>query len=156
MVGAKEYAYTDAAVKAAYILNITHFVDFPERKHVELCIIGDDLIGVSIASQQVNNSEAFERVSISKREPNATLDSCNMVYISAQQSDKLGIILYKTDQFSILTISDIPAFSRKGGMIELAIVKNKVQMYIDQALAARHGLGLSAKLLNFSKQVHQE
>lgn len=153
----KEYVYTDAAVKAAYVLNISHFVEFPgthkKTRAIELCIIGDDLIGVSIANQQLANSELNRNLTISKREPQASLRSCNIVYISANQSDKLGSILYKTDPLPILTISDIDAFVKGGGMIELAVVENKVQMYINQGVAKRHGVSLSAKLLNFAKRV---
>jgi YfiR/HmsC-like len=153
---AKDYVYTDAAVKAAYVLNISHFVNFSKNKFIDLCIIGDDLIGVTIANQQISNPERYERVKISKRESYATLDSCNIVYISAQQSHKLSIILYKTDQLPILTISDISSFAKKGGMIELATVQNKVQMYINHDAVAEHRIPLSSKLLSFAKQVPGE
>lgn len=152
---AKEKTYTDAAIKAAYVLNIRHYITWPEKNNpLELCIVGDDLVGLSLVSE-LNKEEASTNINISKHDAAGSLGECNIVYISASQVSKLSTILYKIESLPVLTISDIGSFAKKGGMIEFAIVEHKVKLLINIKAARSHNINISSKLLNFAAQVQE-
>jgi hypothetical protein len=55
----------------------------------------------------------------------------------------------------VLTVSDIPQFARRGGMIELVLAGNKVRFEINVAATARAGLTLSSELLKLAVVVRK-
>ena len=61
-----------------------------------------------------------------------------------------------TDGAAILTVADIPEFSRAGGIITLNIVEDRTHFDVNRVAAARAGLELSAKLLRLADSVIQE
>lgn len=153
---AQEYVYTDATVKAAYILNLSGFIDFPNTKEqLDICIIGDDLIGISLANLQSQKLPKSQNIIISKREVNSSYDSCELLYISAQRADQLSYILYKTESLPVLTISDISSFAQKGGMVELVNSGKKVLLHINLIEIKRKNLKISGKVLEIAEEVYR-
>lgn len=153
---AQEYVYTDATVKAAYIFNLSSFIDFPsQRKQLDICIIGDDLIGISLANLQAQKLPKSQNITISKREVNSSYDSCELLYISSQNADQLSHILYKTETLPILTISDIDSFAQKGGMVELVNTGKKVQLHINLIEIKKKNLKISGKVLEIAAEVYR-
>jgi hypothetical protein len=51
---------------------------------------------------------------------------CRVLYIGASEDTRLKEILAVLDKAGVLTVSDIPQFSQRGGIIQFVIVANKV------------------------------
>ena len=83
------------------------------------------------------------------------LRSCHILFISKSEKSNLPIILDKIADKSILTVSDIPDFARRGGMIHLYTENNKVRFIIHTRAAEKAGLKLSAKLLTLTKNLSE-
>ena len=150
-----QYVYSEVAVKAAYIMNIMKFVEFGKgQETLELCIVGDDLLGLSAAKIQ-NESDAFNNIKITKKAINSSYKSCNVIYISKAQIDDVKTILYKADSVEALTISDIENFSENRGMIELVTQDNKVNFTINKSNIERVNIKISAKIYQMAKQIYQ-
>lgn len=150
----ENYIYSDATVKAAYILNLSLFVTFPEKPpKINICVVGDDLIGISLANIQSNSSKELDGIQILKRAPSSSFDSCNIVYISAKEADRVSTILFKLEGQPSITISDVLGFSDKGGMIELINKNQKVLMDINAGLLKKRGVRISAKVLGIANKV---
>ena len=153
---ASDYVYSDATVKAAYILNITAFVSYPNKAaNINICVIGDDLIGMTLANLQSDQKDRFSTLAISKREVNSNMDGCRVLYISSQKTDSLKHILYKVSELPILTISDIEQFSQKGGMIELVTKNDRVVLHVNLKAIEKQKLSLSAKILEIAQEVYR-
>ena len=151
----QEYVYTDVAVKAAYILNLTGFVELKAHdKNIEICIIGDDLLGLSLAQLQKEN-DSFKSLQISKKGHNASLRHCSMVFISEASADFVSSIIYRLRSLEVLTVSDAKNFAKKGGMIELATESSRVVMYINKAAIDKAPISISAKLFQIAKKVFE-
>jgi hypothetical protein len=56
---------------------------------------------------------------------------------------------------AVLTVSDMPDFSRRGGMIQFLLEGNKVRFEINLAAAESAGLTLRSELLRVAKAVRR-
>jgi len=64
-------------------------------------------------------------------------------------------ILVALDESSILTVSDMPAFSRRGGMIQFVLEGDKVRFEINLTKAETAKLTLSSELLKVATTVRR-
>lgn len=150
---ADEYVYSDVNVKVAYIVNILGFIDFPEDiPKKTICVVGDDLVGLGLA-KYTEGTGTDSSFSVVKKEPNSSLDNCHILFVSESRAYELKTILYKIKLLPALSISDIYGFSRKGGMIELTNIDNRVRLIVNRRAAEGANLRLSAKLLQVAYEV---
>ncbi len=56
---------------------------------------------------------------------------------------------------SVLTVSDMPQFSRQGGMVQFILDGSRVRFEINLASAERAGLTLSSELLKLAVNVRK-
>lgn len=67
--------------------------------------------------------------------------------------------LEQASDYSILTVSDIDKFAHRGGMIGLVMFGNRVKFEINNQVAKRCSISISAKLLELGKIIsdgHEE
>ena len=72
---------------------------------------------------------------------------CRIVFIDSDQGNHLKDILPAFNQASVLTVSDMPDFMRRGGIIQFVLEENKVRFEVNLAGAESAGLVLSSELL---------
>ena len=153
---AKEYVYSDAAVKSAYILNIIDFVEFPDstQKLNKICIFGDDIIGLHLADliQKKRRPNPLQIVRVSE---NSSLVSCKVLFLSSTVRDYEGKVLYKTESFPVLTIGDSVSFNERGGIIEFSVIDGKIRFNINLSSAKAKGLRINSELLEIAKEIYE-
>ena len=163
MVGAS-YLYaqpsnpTDYEVKAAYLYNFGKFVEWPAKTKASddffsICVLGQDPFGptfdTTIAGESINGKSVLvKRVT---RPQDAV--SCRILFISSSEETRLKEILAALDKTSILTVSDMPQFTRRGGMIQFVVQANRVRFEVNLTSAQRTGLTLSSQLLKVAISV---
>ena len=81
--------------------------------------------------------------------------SCRVLYISSSEDSRLKEILAALDKSGVLTVSDIPQFSQRGGMIEFTLQGNNVRFEVNLAIAENTGLTLSSELLKVAVTVRR-
>jgi hypothetical protein len=79
--------------------------------------------------------------------------SCRILFISSSEQNQLKEILAALDNTSVLTVSDMPQFARRGGMIQFVVEANKVRVEVNLTSAERAGLTLSSQLLKVAINV---
>jgi hypothetical protein len=154
-------APTDYQVKAAYLANFGRFVEWPPRsgpsqdQSFNVCVLGDDPFGpaldAALAGETINRAPLVPRRITKPRE--AT--NCRIVFITLSEDSHLKTMLPPLENAGVLTVSDIPQFARRGGMIELVLAGNKVRFEINVAATARAGLTLSSELLKLAVVVRK-
>ena len=142
-------------IKAAFIYNFFKFVDWPEAPlsetpgTISICILGRDPFGgifAPIEGRSVKNKKlAIKRVSSP-----GEIGSCQILFICSSEQERLGPILAATCGKSILTVSDIKDFARRGGMVGFSSGKNTVHFAINFKASERSGLKMSSKLLEMA------
>ena len=153
-------APTDYQVKAAYLSNFGRFVDWarqpaPERPNFTICILGDDPFGPALDTAVAG--ESIRRLPLVATRISRVTDAegCRIVFISNSLAPQLGGILAALRDSGALTVSDIPQFAARGGMIELLLVGKKVRFEINVGATDKAGLTLSSELLKLAVTVRK-
>lgn len=152
---------TEDQVKAAYVFNFGKFVKWPPNSAVTragafaICIFGDDPIGTVLESSLANQTLDGKPLAIRRLKKPRDAAGCRILYIGAGQGRKLPEILAVAKESSVLTVSDIPDFSKRGGMIEFVLIDDRVRFEINIARAESANLVLSSELLKVAFAVRR-
>ena len=157
-VGAQQKTPDAYALMAVYTYNFAKFTEWPPHSldppdtPFNLCILGEDPFGIALA--KIEGKQIKRHALRIKHYPRvAVIAGCHIVFISRSEDWRLDAILSDLRNTPVLTVSDIPDFARRGGMIALQTVAQKVHFSINPAAVARAGLRLSSKLLELAKIV---
>lgn len=158
------YAYAQRAaseyeVKAAYLYNFGKFVVWPEKsapkqgEPFEICVLGEDPFGSALDSAVLGETIGGKGVAIKRISNPQNSGHCRVLFISTSEAARLPEILAAVDKASVLTVSDMPQFSQRGGMIEFVLDGNRVRFAVNVTNAEDAGLNLSAALLKVAVRV---
>ncbi|MFL1465705.1 YfiR family protein [Marinobacter sp. DUT-3] len=143
-------------VKAAFLYNFTRFVSWPHNGSnsapLEVCIFGDDPFGDLLDPLTGRKSQGRE---LQLRYPDnaAHLTGCNVLYIAQSQSRNLNELLDLAQHQGMLTVSDLPEFVRKGGMVGYVKKGNVIRFEISLKAATEAGLTINSRLLELAVRV---
>ncbi len=143
---------TEYQVKAAYLYNFAKFVEWPPQvmssdSSFNICVLGRDPFDSTFQTTIAGESIKGKNVLV-KRIPRAQDGAgCQILFISSSEEARLKDILDVLDKMSVLTVSDMPQFTRRGGMIQFVTEANRVRFEVNLTSAERTGLTLSSQLL---------
>lgn len=86
--------------------------------------------------------------------PEEGLD-CRVLFVSASEDPHLRGDLTVLEKIGVLTVSDIPRFSERGGMIEFVTDGDKVRFEVNLSNAKDSGLSLSSDLLKLAVAIRK-
>jgi hypothetical protein len=75
--------------------------------------------------------------------------------MSAAEGSRLNKIMEGLDKEAVLTVSDMPQFSQRGGMIQFVLEGKKVRFEVNLTAVQRAGLTLSSELLKVATTVRR-
>jgi len=156
---AQKSTVSEYHVKAAFLFNFTHFVEWPAssftsanspmvigvlegnpfNSYLEMTIKGEIVNGHPLQIQYFKNIEDVK--------------TCHILFINISETNKVQEILKEINNRNILTVSDSPDFLKQGGMIRFFIRNNKIQLQINPNAAAASNLIISSKLLRLAEIV---
>lgn len=148
----------ETRVKAAYVYNFLTFVERekpdpePEGAPVRVCVLGDEALLAQLKglSGRPVRGRPLEVFSGPEAGPPP---SCHLLVIGRSEAARLPEILRTVSGTGVLTVSDIPRFSRSGGMIGFRTEGGRVRIEVNPGAAAAAGLRMSAKLLEVARIV---
>jgi hypothetical protein len=149
---------TENEVKSAYLYNFGKFVEWPAKatgvgEFFSICALGDDSFGSTLETIIAGESINGKKVLVKHVAKPQDAVSCHILFISSSEQNQLKEILAALDNTSVLTVSDVPQFTRRGGMIQFVVEANKVRFEVNLTSAERAGLTLSSQLLKVAIQV---
>ncbi len=149
---------TENEVKSAYLYNFGKFVEWPAKatgvgEFFTICVFGDDTFGSTLETTIARESINGKKVSVRRVANPQDAVSCRILFISSSQQSRLKEILADLDNTSVLTVSDMPEFTRRGGMIQFVAEANRVRFEVNLTSAERTGLTLSSQLLKVAIDV---
>ncbi len=149
---------TEYDVKAAYLFNFMRFVEWPsgalnEEGVLHICVLGEDPFGGALDATLAGAKIAGRNVTaVHIAEPEESRQ-CRILFISSSEDSRLREILLALDGAPVLTVSDVPHFVERGGMIQFTLDRGKVRFEINLAVSSSAGLVLSSDLLKLAKRV---
>jgi YfiR/HmsC-like len=148
-------------VKATYLYNFGRFVQWPpnaaagKRDSFSICVLGQDPFGPSLDSTLAGETMDGKPLAVKRISTARDAGECRILFISSTEENHLKEILAALDESSILTVSDMPAFSRRGGMIQFILEGDKVRFEINLTKAETAKLTLSSELLKVATTVRR-
>lgn len=138
------------------------FVEWPEDTFpfedspIVIGIVGRDPFGsaidVTVRGKRVNK----RRFIIKRLQRTETVQDCHIVFISSSERKRIGELMDHLKDIPVLTVSEIPGFARRGGIINFRVEDNKVRFDINADAAKRAGFKLNSQLLRVAAFVHKD
>ena len=146
-------APTAVQVKAVFIFNFSHFVEWPLAAFTsptEPFVIG--ILGGEQLAGQLEAAVRGERVDahplqLRRFRTVEEVGDCHILFIGEDAAVPLDRVLQRLDGRNTLTVSDQDDASRHGVMIQLATERNRVRLLINVEEAQQAGLTISSNLL---------
>ena len=151
---------TEYQVKAAYLYNFGKFIEWPAKvndsgESFTICVLGQDPFGTALDRTIAGESINGRKVAIKRIAKPMDALVCRILFISSTEENRLKEILAIIDKTSILTVSDIPHFTQRGGMIQFIIEANRVRFEVNLTNSELVGLTLSSQLLKVAASVRK-
>ena len=151
-------------IKAAFLYKFASFVQWPaaaaaspraSASPICLGVLGADRFGPFldevVRGKVVGRREfAVERFQLANQ-----AQRCDIVFISGSEQSRISEILALLRGRPILTVSEVPGFCERGGLINLRVVDSAVRFEINVAAGERAGLHFSSKLLSLARIVQE-
>jgi hypothetical protein len=148
-------------VEAAYLYNFARFVEWPakgataQNNSFTICVLGGDPFGQALDATLAGEAIGNHRVTARRiSSPQMAVD-CQILFISSSEAKRLNKIIEALDKNAILTVSDIPQFSQRNGMIQFVLDGNRIRFEVNLAATQRAGLTLSSELLKVATAVRK-
>jgi len=150
---------TEYDLKAAFLYNFTKFIQWPPKalpdttRSIVIGILGDDPIGSALERTVLGKTVEGRGLTVRRFSSGEKPEHCHILFISASEKNRLSRILNGLADAGVLTVGDTERFAVSGGMINLVVVENRIQLEINTEAAERAGLRLSSRLLKLAKRV---
>jgi len=149
---------TESQVKAAYLFNFGKFVRWQADRPTtpdsfEICVLGKDPFGKVLEATVSGESIGDKKIAIAKPANIQEATTCSVLFISASEESRLAPILAVAQRSSVLTVSDIPQFAERGGIIGLVAQQDKIRFEVNRLAAQQSQLSLSSELLKVAMKV---
>jgi hypothetical protein len=149
-------------IKAAFLYKLIRFTEWPAAEPkmtgetFVIGVLGADPFG-SILDQMLEEELIDQKKVVAKRFTRVedATDS-HIVFIGSSTPPDLPRILKTLESHSVLSVSDIDNFARRGGIIALKNESNRIIFEINIDAAKRAKLTLSSQLLGLARIVREE
>ena len=158
---AQQAKVSEYQVKATYLYNFGRFVQWPPNAAAakgdsfSICVLGQDPFGPTLDSTLAGETLGGKPLTVKRISTPRDAGECRILFISSTEENHLNEILVALDESGILTVSDMPAFSRRGGMIQFVLEGDKVRFEINLTKAETAKLTLSSELLKVATTVRR-
>jgi hypothetical protein len=150
---------TAQEVQAAYLYNFGKFVKWPavapanQGQEFTICVIGQDPLGAILQANLAHESVGGRPVTVKRLAKPQGSSACHILFIGEAEQKNLGAILTAIDDTSVLTVSDMPDFTKRGGMIQFLLEGDRVRFEINLENAGKSHLVMASDLLNVAVSV---
>jgi hypothetical protein len=145
-------------IEAAYLYNFGKFVRWPAAPAAasspfSICLLGEDGFSGTLDSLIRNETHEGRRIVTRRLVSAAAAGDCDIVFLGQQEEPRLSRDLAALDKRPVLTVSALPDFLDRGGMIQFMLQNNRVRFAVNLPTAEQAGLSLSSELLKVAVSV---
>lgn len=157
---AQENKPAEYKVKAVYLFNFGKFVQWPagavsegQEKAFPICVLGQDPFGPAL--DDIVKGESIDGQPLVAKRINRVedADDCRLLFIGPSEKERVIKLLEALQSKPVLTVSDLPEFCNRGGMIQFVLQGDKVRFEVNLTPAEKAGLTLSSQLLKVATAV---
>lgn len=115
----------------------------------EYCVIGHDGLHELVAELIQREDDAAQVRSVQNV---SEAETCALLFIGSGAAQELPQILAAVSDAPTVTVSDLPGFADRGGMIEFVVEDQHLRFIINQITAEERGVQISSQLLALAKE----
>lgn len=139
-------------LKAAFIFNFIKFVEWPSSSGpLQVGVLGDDAFLPELKKLEVK-TVGTRPIKVTALKDLSQVRSCQAVFTSDPVTAQK--LIKAVEGLPVLTISDAPGFSEKGGGITLMASKNRIRFAINTGTLEKSSLRASSKLLGLAEKLY--
>jgi hypothetical protein len=148
----------ETQVKAAFLPKFAAYVSWPPGAFrapddpVLLCIIGQDPFGRNIDESAARQQVDLHPIQVRRLETTTAADHCNIAFLGGSAKQSAAAMEEALLGQPILTVTDANLGAGRG-IVHFELQGGRVRFHIDDALAARSNLTISARLLGLAISV---
>jgi hypothetical protein len=151
---------TDYQVKAVYLYNFGRFIEWPAKVTAgqdafTICVLGLDPFGPNLDATLAGEAISGKAVTARRISNLAESNNCRILFFTSADTISLSRIIEAGHKNSVLTVSDMPQFTTRGGMIQFVLEDNRVRFEVNLTAAQNAGLTLSSELLKVATVVRR-
>jgi hypothetical protein len=151
----QEKAIGEYDVKAAFLYNLTKFIEWPDKSldqksALTIYILGDAPFGNALDAIRGKTIKG-KAIVVKKTNSLDILKHGDILFISNSEKGRLEQILKGISGLPILTVGDTESFAENGVIVNFYIEDNKIRFEINIEAAKRAGLRISSNLLRLGK-----
>ena len=145
-------------MKAAFLYNFAKFTSWPEGAFINgsaeftLCVFGRDPFGSALTILSKKRVRG-RKIKIKRFQSVDTLEPCHLLFINTPQETEILQVLSRLTQRPVLTVGDVEAVTRLGGVINFVISGKNVRFEINVAAARQAKLEISSRLLKLAHTI---
>ncbi|HXH49852.1 MAG TPA: YfiR family protein [Terriglobia bacterium] len=146
-------------VKATFIYNFSRFIEWPAetftrgKSSLTICVLGNNPFGGALDSIEGKNVQG-RKIEIERLAGLSKLDACKILFVSSSEREHLKEILESAKHSRILTISEINQFTQAGGVVALAMRKDRIHFSVNLDAANETGVKISSTVLRLATIVN--
>lgn len=141
----------ESAVKAAYVYNLTKYVQWPQPgSELIIAFVGDGPMGNVLKQDLDGKTTAGRPIRVLVSPSDEQLVRCQLLYVDYSSSKQVHAVLQKVSNKEILTVGDWDSFTKEGGMVGLVRSGAQIQIQINEVTAGEARLTISSRLLHIA------
>ena len=150
----------EAAVKAAFLPKFAPYVSWPVAAApttgapYTICVVGRDPFGALIDEATIGQRVGTSALTVRRIDHIERGSGCQIAFIGGSPRQSVAAALIAVGGTPVLTVTDAGS-TRERGIVHFQLKNGRVRFHIDDAAAARSGLGLSSKLLSLALSVRE-
>jgi len=157
-VPAQQLVAPEHEVKATWLLNLTRFVEWPSTAFEDndspfvVGVMGKELPEMDLEKTFGDKPIKGRRVQIKRVSNEQEIRGCQLLFITSSERRRTRDLLDKLKGQPVLTVGETEDFLDYGGVINLLVKDESLQLEIDLNAAQKAGLRLNANLLKIAKK----
>jgi hypothetical protein len=146
--GALEYQ-----VKAAYLLNFTRYVEWPDQAFtsptapIDICLLGADPFGGALEQAVAGRVTRGRPLIVQLKRTAAEARYCPVVFVPGPIWRRNPAVLEQLRGHGVLTVGDTEDFAKAGGIIGFTIQDESVRFVVNLDARDLAGLRISSRML---------
>ena len=140
----------DVQVKAAFLLNVIKFVQWPTSSNpLVIGVIGDRALAAAIGAAVKTKTGDGRAIEVRGLEAGDDPSGCDVLHVGdAGTADTVAVL--SRVRGPVLTVGETPRFLRDGGIIRMFIEDRRIRFQVNRAKADDSGLRISSQLLSLA------
>ncbi len=150
--GARAQSLGEDDVKAAFVLKLVNFVQWPSSNTNDLVIgfIGADSTSDALQRQASGKTVNGRRVVVRRLGLDGDLKACQVIFLGDSERKNTASVLERVRGTSVLTVGEYDGFGQRGGIINLLLNDGRIRFEVNPHGAERAHLQISSRLLSLA------